>query len=102
MTTALIAASAAVVAIAAAAADAVDQRFSRPVPRRGLLFFVGACGYVASTLYARARAYREFDRQSELALGDLGRHEAVRRKKRSRRVPLDDEETSEEAVRSKS
>jgi hypothetical protein len=49
------------------------------------------------------RAYREFDRQSELALGDLGRHEAVAvRKKRSRRVPLDDEETSEEAVRSKS
>ena len=68
-----------------------------------LVFFVGACGYVASTLYARARAYREFDRQSELALGDLGRHEAVAvRKKRSRRVPLDDEETSEEAVRSKS
>ena len=67
-----------------------------------LLFFVGACGYVASTLYARARAYREFDRQSELALGDLGRHEAVAvRKKRSRRVPLDDAETSEEAVRSK-
>ena len=58
-------------------------------------------GYVASTLYARARAYREFDRQSELALGDLGRHEAVAvRKKRSRRVPLDDAETSEEAVRS--
>ena len=70
---------------------------------RRLVFFVGASGYVASTLYARARAYREFDRQSELALGDLGRHEAVAvRKKRSRRVPLDDEETSEEAVRSKS
>ena len=66
------------------------------------VFFVGACGYVASTLYAKARAYREFDRQSELALGDLGRHEAVAvRKKRSRRVPLDDAETSEEAVRSK-
>ena len=67
-----------------------------------LVFFVGACGYVASTLYAKARAYREFDRQSELALADLGQHEAVAvRKKRSRRVPLDDAETSEEAVRSK-